>query len=48
MPFGDLMIPTADVGTLDAELTLGMPVSPYLGLAFGNTLSRKHRLSTFS
>ena len=45
MPFGDLMIPTADVGTLDAELTLGMPVSPYLGLGFGNTLSRKHRLS---
>ena len=45
MPFGDLMIPAADVGTLDAELTLGMPVSPYLALGFGNTLSRKHRLS---
>ncbi len=44
-PYGDLTIPPEDVGRIDAELSLGMPYSPYVGLGFGNTLSRDHRVS---
>lgn len=44
-PYGDLTIPAEEVGRIDAVITMGMPVSPYVGLGFGNTLSRKNRVS---
>ncbi len=44
-PYGDLTIPAEDVGRIDANISLGMPYSPYFGLGFGNTLSREKVVS---
>ena len=44
-PYGDIMVPAEDIGVFSLQLTPGNKFSPYLGLGFGNTLSRKHRIS---
>ena len=44
-PYGDIEIPAEDVGVISAELGPGMSISPYIGLGFGNTLSRKRVVS---
>jgi len=44
-PYGDIMVPPADIGNISATLTPGLRWSPYLGIGLGNTLSRKHRVS---
>jgi len=44
-PYGDIMIPADELGSVEAILTPGLPFSPYLALGFGNTLSRQHRVS---
>jgi hypothetical protein len=43
--FGDIMVPIADIGILQANLTPEYKFSPYVALGFGNTLSREHRFS---
>jgi hypothetical protein len=45
IPFGDLTIPEEQVGTVALQLGPGRSISPYVAIGFGNTLSRKHRLS---
>lgn len=44
-PYGDIMVPADEVGSIQATLSPGLKVSPYAALGFGNTLSRKHRVS---
>jgi hypothetical protein len=44
-PYGDIMVPAADLGTMEAIITPGEKFSPYFALGFGNTLSRAHRVS---
>jgi len=44
-PYGDIMVPPSDIGQISATLTPGTRFSPYAALGFGNTLSRKHRVS---
>jgi hypothetical protein len=44
-PYGDIMIPASDLGSLEAVVTPKVKISPYVGLGFGNTLSREHRVS---
>lgn len=44
-PFGDISIPTQDVGTITGSLGPGIRLSPYLALGIGRTLSKNHRVS---
>jgi hypothetical protein len=44
-PYGDLTVPPEDLGGVSADLGPELSVAPYLALGFGNTLSRKHRVS---
>jgi len=44
-PFGDIQVPPEDLGKVEGELLPGTKFSPYAALGFGNTLSRKHRVS---
>jgi hypothetical protein len=44
-PFGDIQVPPEDLGQVEGELLPGTKFSPYAALGFGNTLSRKHRVS---
>jgi len=44
-PYGDIMIPPSEMGSITAQVTPELPFSPYLALGFGNTLSRNHRVS---
>ncbi|MFA6128563.1 MAG: hypothetical protein WC699_14790 [Bacteroidales bacterium] len=43
--FGDILVPAADLGSLEATVTPEYKFSPYVALGFGNTLSRQHRVS---
>ncbi len=44
-PYGDIMVPASEVGTVEAVITPKLKFSPYVALGFGNTLSREHRVS---
>ena len=43
--YGDIVVPAADLGIVVGEVTPETKISPYLALGFGNTLSRRHRVS---
>jgi len=43
--YGDIMVPASELGSLEAIVTPKLKFSPYVGLGFGNTLSREHRVS---
>ncbi|MFA5816976.1 MAG: hypothetical protein WC865_15320 [Bacteroidales bacterium] len=44
-PYGDIMVPAADLGIVEAIITPEIKFAPYFALGFGNTLSREHRVS---
>lgn len=45
LPYGDIIIPAEDMGTISGQISPGNALSPYLAIGVGNILSRKHRLS---
>jgi len=44
-PYGDITVPASELGMVEAIITPKLKFSPYVGLGFGNTLSREHRVS---
>jgi hypothetical protein len=45
VPYGDIIIPPEDVGTISGQVSPGNILSPYFAIGAGNTLARNHRIS---